>query len=194
MVASDESIVDNFRSVYEYAKTNSQRVENILYVPNYTPEVLLTAEQRVADQRAVSSLSGIGKTAIILSSGEDAANQLFLDGRKVPVKTAHTLHDMAMRVKLTVESKGYMTRDELLDATAAYMIRRAGYHRDKERSRIRGEVERVWNKYKRCVLLDTGMAYKKPSAEEKRRFGLCDNRWIITKPRKSDQIPERIYE
>ena len=160
-------------------------MENILYVPTYTQEVLQAAEQRVAEQREVSSLSGIGKTAIILSSGEDVANKLFLDGRKVPVTVAQTLHDMALRVSNTVESQGYITREELLKATTAYMIRRAGYQRGKEMAFVRHEVEQVWDKYKRSVILMTGMTYRKPSKEEKKRFGLVDDRWIITIPRKA---------
>lgn len=182
-MASDGSIINNFRSVYEAAVEKGQRAENILYVPTYTPEVLQAAEQCIAEQRKYSSLSGITKTAIILSSGEEAANQLYLDGRRIPVDVTQTLHDMILRVNNTVEAQGYITKHALLKATGDYMIRHSGYRRKAERERVRRDVELVWDKYKRTVLTESDMDYRKPSADEKRRFGLTDDRWIITIPR-----------
>lgn len=178
--------MDNFRSVYEFVKEKRQRVENILYVPTYAEEVLQEAEQCVAAQRQASSLRGIGKTAIILSSGEDAANKLFLDGRKIPVMVSQTLHDMAVRITKTVENQGYITKAALLKATGDYMYRHAVYHRERDRKQTHRNVEQVWDKYKRSVLSETGMVYRKPSADEKKRFGLADDRWIITEAGKSE--------
>lgn len=185
-MASDGSVLNNFRSVYERAVETGQRVENILYVPSYTPEVLQTAEQRIAEQRQYSSLSGVTKTAIILSSGEDAANKLYLDGRRIPSAISRTLHDLMVRVIKTVECQGYTTKAALLKATSDYMIRHYGYRREAEKQRVRHEVEQVWDRYKRTVLTETGMAYRKPSADEKRRFGLTDDHWIITTTRNAD--------
>lgn len=185
IIASDGSVIDNFRSVYEFAKGKSQRVENILHVPSYTPELLKTAEERVAAQRQVSSLSGIGKTAIILSSGDEAADKLFLDGRRIPVMVSQTLHDMAVRITKTVENQGYMTKAALLKATGDYMQRHPTYRREKDRQHAPDDVKQIWDKYKRSVLNETNMEYRKPTAEEKQRFGLANDRWIITRPGKS---------
>ena len=66
------------------------------------------------------------------------------------------------------------------------MIRHHGYQRNAEKQRVRREVEQVWDKYKRTVLTETSTAYRKPSADEKRRFGLTDDRWIITTIRNAD--------
>ena len=180
IVASDGSVIHNFRTVYEAAVEKGQRVENILFVPDYTPEILQAAEQCIAEQRKHSSLSGVTKTAIILSSGQDAANKLYLDGRTLTVEVRAILHDLALRINKTVEAQGYVTKEDLLKATGDYMLRHHGYRRKRERQQARRNVERVWEKYKRDVLNETGMDYRKPSAEEKRRFSLTDDRWIIT--------------
>jgi len=185
-VASDGSVIDNFRSVYEYAVEKGHRVENILYVPSYTPEILQIAEQRIAQQRQATGLSGITKTAIILSSGQDVANRLYLDGRTIPANVLRTLHDMIVRVSQTVEHQGYIHKAALLRATGDYMIRHYGYRRNKEKREVRLETERIWDKYKRTVLSETGMTYRRPSAEEKRQYQLTDDRWIITTPRNAE--------
>ena len=186
IIASDGSVIDNFRSVYEHAVTKGYRVENILYVPTYTQEILQTAEQLITQQRQVSTLSGVTKTAIILSSGQDAANRLYLDGRRIPSHVAYTLHDMIVRVTKTVEHQGYITKDALLKASSDYMIRHYGYRRTKEKQEVRLETERIWVRFKRTILSETGMTYRRPSADEKVRYALHNDRWIITTPRNAE--------
>ena len=93
---------------------------------------------------------------------------------------------MIVRVCKTVEHQGYITKDALLKASSDYMIRHYGYRRNKEKQEVRLETERIWAKCKRAVLAESGTTYRRPSADEKVRYGLHDDRWIITIPRNAE--------
>jgi len=66
------------------------------------------------------------------------------------------------------------------------MIRHYGYRRNKEKREVWLETEHIWDKYKWTVLSETGMTYRRLSAEEKRQYQLTDDRWIITTPRNAE--------
>ena len=93
---------------------------------------------------------------------------------------------MIVRVTKTVEHQGYITKDALLKASGDYMIRHYGYRRNKEKQEVRLETERIWVRYKHTILSETGMTYRRPSADEKMRYALHNDRWIITTPRNAE--------
>lgn len=168
IVVSDQSIVPNFRAVYELARQKNFRVENILYVPTYTLEVLLTAESHLRVQRETSSLHIINKESIILSSGQETADRLYLDGREVPWLTRFVLREMSFRIRKTIAEKGYMKRTDLLQQTGDALIRRAGYTQRCKQNMLRRKVEQLWKQYHASILCESGAAYCRPTAQEKR--------------------------
>ena len=93
---------------------------------------------------------------------------------------------MIVRVTKTVEHQGYITKDALLKASSDYMICHYGYRRNKEKQEVRLETERIWVRYKHTILSETGMTYRRPSADEKMRYALHNDRWIITTPRNAE--------
>lgn len=180
IVASDKSIVPNFRSVYELARQKHLRVENILYVPTYTPEVLQTAEERIQLQMETTSLRSINKESIILSSGQETANQLYLDARELTWATCFILDEMTFRIGKTIEAKGFAYKDELLQGTGNALISRIRCTGRSRKNMFRRKVEHVWTQYRKTILQDSNAVYRRPTAAEKQRFGLKKDGWIIT--------------
>lgn len=179
IVASDQSIVPNFRAVYDLARQKNFRVENILYVPTYMPEVLQTAEGCIHAQRKTSSLHIINKESIILSSGQETADRLYLDGREVTWMTQFVLREMSFRIRKTIVEKGYVKRTDLLQQTGDALIRHTGYIQHCKQNILRRKVEQLWKQYNKSILRESGATYRRPTAQEKRQFALECDAWII---------------
>lgn len=148
-------------------------------VPTYTPETLQTAEGCLHAQRRTSSLHIINKESIILSSGQETADRLYLDGREVPWLTRFVLREMSFRIRKTIAEKGYMKRTDLFQETGDALIRRADYTQRCKQNMLRRKVEQLWKQYHASILRESGATYRRPTAQEKRQFALECDAWII---------------
>lgn len=181
IVASETSIVKNFKEIYEKATAAGFRVENILHVPKYETDVLEKAEEWIRPLKENTRLSKVTKKAIIICHGKEEADRIFLDIRNVWSVEWYLLREFTFRIEKTIENKGYVTKDQLLSEVAAWLSKQKNHKRAVEKRLDLEKVERMWKDWHKMIIKDAGAVYRRPTASEKKTFNLVTNAWILTK-------------
>ncbi len=149
------------REGFDRHQTNDEFGITWYHVPAYTPALLAEAD-RLAHIWHTSGYSrkAISKATLIRVYGFALADRAY-------GKNAVRISSARMQTERAIE-------DHVLDA-----IKRDGYVIGKEMEAAYGDV---WLGLRPDLIQRYALIYGRPSLEEKRRFHLLDNRWIIRPP------------
>ena len=159
-----------FREEYERAKQKQQRPRAAYRIVEYTPERLEAANQRAAEHiRNKGRLSSWRKSDFISMYGQQAADRLYHDGRKIPEREAAARQAFIEVVKDQVDRNGYTTPEAARQQALQHLP--AGAERW-------AALEKVMQS-KTALLLAAGFQYRPPKREQREKFGLTGQNWII---------------
>ena len=159
-----------FREEYERAKQKQQRPRAAYRIVEYTPERLEAANQRAEEHiRNKGRLSSWRKSDFISMYGQQAADRLYHDGRKIPEREAAARQAFIEVVKDQVDRNGYTTPEAARQQALQHLP--AGAERW-------AALEKVMQS-KTALLLAAGFQYRPPKREQREKFGLTGQNWII---------------
>lgn len=154
-----------FRRLYIDAIAAHKEPKSVYSVPAYTPEILHQAEERLTEWILTgTSTSHATKNTLICAVGHAAANEIFHDNRGSSMdQEAQTI---IKRIRQAIQGNGYTTKDAII--TKSKQIREA------------------WRIMHTHILRYAGAVYRRPTKQEKQRFNLNTDEWIITEANTDD--------
>ena len=187
-----KSIPAPMRKAWKTAKGKGQQAELFYHVPPYSLDVLSAAEHeiRLLNEQGINR-SGFTKAAAILAVGQDAANHVFIDGRRMSAKEKATERELIKAIKAGIIRRGYITKEAAMRAARVQLVSRK---RRMKKAEAVSRINRIWKSRNKHILSDAEAVYHRPSKEEKARFGLDCDGWIITAKQNAPvQIPKRYH-
>lgn len=156
-VKPDEATLNPlFHQLYVEGASRGRVPKSVYSVPAYTPELFRRAEAVLQEwQETGVSTTKVTKASTINALGQAAANGIFRDGRQKSYQPE--AQRIIKRIVCAVQKRGYLTKAEAV-----------------------GEDERAWQIMHKYILTSANARYRKPTGNEKRLFGLTNDKWIIT--------------
>lgn len=141
------------------------------HVPEFTERLLSEADRLAAIwQNSGLSRDAISKAVLIHLYGFELADRAYGNNRVTASRSRREVECLlCVEADYLVRAKGYFVPDELLR-------RLIGEDRDIQ------YIRSIWAGVRPFILKNNGWKYGKPSKEEKRRYGLTMDRWIIRPP------------
>lgn len=153
------------------------RAVNWYAIPDYTPELFKAAEQAAERFKANGvNRKGLTMQGVIIAIGEKQARKAVVDWRTRSAKDKAMEREIIRQIKIAVKRRGYGIKDNVLKR-AAKVIATANKI---EYIEAFYSVLNVWANRNKRLLSMAGMKYGRPTKEEKQRFKLKGNGWIIT--------------
>ena len=181
------------RKIYDKAITEGRRPENILWVREYTEETLTNAESICQTRKAAGVPWGkTTKTSVILAHGYDVANEHYHDARDIPARFLWIQDRLRECIYREISENGFVKKEDVVKSVARELadgydkVPKRESKKDK-RKRFSADIDEVennvWSKTHKGILSGLGVDYRRPSVEEKEKYGLTNDRWIIVKKR-----------
>lgn len=156
------SILPELKEEYEEALAKGRRPATFFRVVQYTDETLRAADEKAKQYRDSGlSISHITKADIIRVFGQQRANELYRDGRRVCDGEEEAWSIAVSAAKEQIAERGYATPEE---ATAA----------------LPPASRRKIMTRKKTLAAMAGCTYHAPTQEEKQRLCLTSREWIMT--------------
>ena len=175
---TEKSVWWPFKISVRQAANNHRRAVLHYHIPDYIPDVLEAAENKIKQFRAAGiNRKGLSKDSIIEAMGQDAANRIFVDGRKKSRRGRNAEKWIKQEIIKQIELKGYALKDKALYAGARKIMRLC----EMDLMEALCYVRRVWKNRSKYILDRIGCTHHRPTAAEKKLYHLCSNGWIITR-------------
>lgn len=155
-----------------------RRAVNWYAIPDYTPALFQAAEQAAERFKA----SGVNRKAltvqgVIIAMGQKQAQKTVVDWRTRSARDRAIENEIVRQIKMAVKRKGYAEKDNVLRRAARITATKNKIDFIEAYCSVRN----LWaNRNKRLLFL-AGMKYGRPTKDEKQRFRLKDNHWILTR-------------
>lgn len=175
---TSKSIPAPMKQAWIEARAKKRPAELWYHVPDYTPEILTKAEDTIRAFKAEGiNRTNLNKAAIIEALGQGAANHVYIDGRQMSYKEKAVERAIVDAIKDGITKHGYTTKAAVMLEARKYIVskRRIMKKADAER-----KLSRVWENRNKNLLSRAKASYRRPTAEEKRKYNLSDHGWIIT--------------
>jgi hypothetical protein len=159
--------------------------------PEYTPVVLDQAERRAKAwiQRG-ATIRGLSKETIIEVFGQRVANMIYQDERRKTNLHKELESIFIKQAKAQIKVNGFTTKEGIIKGTveATYQaflkkecVSPLLMPEEEARRRAWQEVKRVYENRGKILLERSKLIFRRPTNEEKERYGLDGNGWIMLK-------------
>lgn len=165
-----------------HAKGIGQRAVSWYHIPYYSDAVLQQAEA-IAQQfkREGISRSKLTTGGLIHAVGKEAANKAILYSREPSQADTRAELEITAHIRQAIKAIGYTTKDAAICAA----INTWHSWTDSSRPPLRqwkATVNRVWQNRHSRILKAVHATYGRPTKDEKEKWQLMDNCWIIRSP------------
>lgn len=167
--------------VKSWERANEKKQRSVLWyhIPEFTPQILSVAEERIEQiQAAGINRAGLHKGGLIKSIGQEEANHVFIDGRGIGKREIIAEAGIRKSIKKQIQEKGYAMKEKAVKDGAKAL--RRSFHSELDLQEALWYTRQLWKNQSRYILKRLGCTYKRPTAKEKENFKLVGNGWIIT--------------
>lgn len=162
---------------YTKATERNRRSQSWYHVPVYTDRRLENAEKTVKMYEQVGiSPSKLNKAGVIAVQGKKHADKLYLDRRRASeLQTAIELA-IIQRGRYALKADGYITKEMLFGRVMKSLKFDALKTTPEDAYQ---KLRNVWSNKRKNLMKRMDAEYRRPTKEEKARFGLLSDRWVI---------------
>ncbi len=154
-----------------------RRAVNWYAIPDYTPELFKAAEQTAERFKSNGvNRKGLTMQGVIVAIGKKQAQKAVVDWRMRSARDKVMEREIIRQIKMTVKRKGYAIKDSILRRASKVTATKNKI----DYIEAFYSVVNVWANRNKRLLSMAGMKYGRPNKEEKQRFKLKTNGWIIT--------------
>jgi len=175
------SSLPRLREEWQRALAEGQRAAACYRVVCYTDERFAQAEEVAARYvQAGIGVSHLTKTDVIRASGQQRADELYRTGDQIADPERWVLTRIQEKILADIEGNGYARWDDVWSAVQREIMPDPfADHDDAEESRMRA-LEKI-GKRKKAVCRLAECEFHPPRREDRERFRLEDQSWIITR-------------
>ena len=165
-----------------HAKLHGKRPVSWYYIPHYSDAVLIHAEETAKQfKREGINRSSLSMCGLIQAVGKEAANKAIVYSREPSRQEQQAEQEIVKHIRQAIKATGYTTKDAAI--CAAVNIWHTWADGAKPPLHLwRLTVNRVWQNRNRRILKALQATYGRPSKDEKERWHLTGNGWIIRSP------------
>lgn len=160
------------KKALQTAKEQSHKRSTAFYsIPEYTEEHLYHMEEQARKWiEGHGNCNSFSKSTIIDIFGNDLANKIYQDKRRKPWKKTKAERDMAHILIRQLILNGYTTRNRLIAEVAEDYPNESTY-----------TARETWDRAHYRILQEVGARHHRPTQEEKEKYNLKGEGWIIKK-------------
>lgn len=164
------------------AKAKGQRAVSWYHIPYYSDAVLIHAEKTAIQfRREGINRSSLSTGGLIQAVGKAAANKAIVYSRGPSRQERQAEQEIVKHLRQTIKTIGYTTKDATICAAInAWYAWAEGARPPLHLWRL--TVNRVWQNRNKRILKTVQATYGRPSKDEKERWNLTGNGWIIRSP------------
>ena len=164
------------------AKGKGQRPVSWYHIPYYSDAVLIHAEETAKQfRRKGINRSSLSMGGLIYAVGEEEASKAIVHSREPSKQELQAEQEITKHLRQAIKTIGYTTKDAAICAAINAWYSWAEDARPPLHL-WRLTVNRVWQNRNKRILMAVQASYGRPSKDEKERWHLMTNCWIIRSP------------